>query len=150
MEMLDGSGDEEEEEEEGRSGRKSSLPRSTSNVENSEKKRVKSRLRKLIQKRPPLQTLQEKGLIKDQVFGCRLDALCEREKTTVPKFVRLCVEAVERRGLETDGIYRVSGNLSIIQRLRFIVDHERAVTTDGRYLFPEELVQGRRKQKPAA
>ncbi|MGH0170501.1 UNVERIFIED_CONTAM: hypothetical protein FKN15_059221 [Acipenser sinensis] len=97
MEMLDGSGDEEEEEEEGRSGRKSSLPRSTSNVENSEKKRVKSRLRKLIQKRPPLQTLQEKGLIKDQVFGCRLDALCEREKTTVPKFVRLCVEAVERR-----------------------------------------------------
>ncbi|XP_058869201.1 rho GTPase-activating protein 15-like isoform X4 [Acipenser ruthenus] len=141
MEMLDGSGDEEEEEEEGRSGRKSSLPRSTSNVENSEKKRVKSRLRKLIQKRPPLQTLQEKGLIKDQVFGCRLDALCEREKTTVPKFVRLCVEAVERRGLETDGIYRVSGNLSVIQRLRFIVDHERAVTTDGRYLFPEELVQ---------
>ncbi|XP_041097692.1 rho GTPase-activating protein 15 isoform X2 [Polyodon spathula] len=129
MEMLDGSGDEEEEEG-GRSGRKSSLPRSTSNVENSEKKRVKSRLRKLILKRPPLQALQEKGLIKDQVFGCRLDALCEREKTTVPRFVRLCVEAVERRGLETDGIYRVSGNLSVIQRLRFHVDHEEKLNLD--------------------
>lgn len=34
----------------------------------------------------------------DQVFGCRLEMLCEREKSTVPRFVRLCTEAVERRG----------------------------------------------------
>lgn len=26
-------------------------------------------------------------------------------------------------GLETDGIYRVSGNLAVIQKLRFLVDH---------------------------
>ncbi|KAJ8400776.1 hypothetical protein AAFF_G00391300 [Aldrovandia affinis] len=136
VEMLDHSGDEEDGQ-----GRKSSLPRSTSNLENSEKKRVRSRLKKLILKRPPLQALQEKGLIKDQVFGCRLEALCEREKSTVPKFVRMCTHAVEKRGLETDGIYRVSGNLAVIQKLRFLVNHERAVTTDGRYLFPEELVQ---------
>ncbi|KAI5629302.1 rho GTPase-activating protein 9, partial [Silurus asotus] len=43
-------------------------------------------------------------------------------------------------GLETDGIYRVSGNLAVIQKLRFAVNHERAVSTDGRYLFPEDLV----------
>ncbi|XP_069042626.1 rho GTPase-activating protein 15 isoform X7 [Lepisosteus oculatus] len=136
-EILDHSGDEDDI----RASRKSSLLRSTSSAESSEKKRVKSRLKKLILKRPPLQALQEKGLIKEQVFGCRLDALCEREKSSVPKFVRLCAEAVEKRGLETDGIYRVSGNLAVIQKLRFKVDHERAVTTDGRYLFPEELVQ---------
>uniref|UniRef100_A0AAY4AUW4 Rho GTPase activating protein 9 n=1 Tax=Denticeps clupeoides TaxID=299321 RepID=A0AAY4AUW4_9TELE len=117
------------------------VPRSMSNLENTERKRVRSRLKKLILKRPPLQTLQEKGLIKDQVFGCRLETLCEREKSTVPRFVRMCADAVERRGLETDGIYRVSGNLAVIQKLRFAVNHERAVTTDGRYLFPEELVQ---------
>ncbi|KAM9758962.1 rho GTPase-activating protein 15 isoform 1-T2 [Menidia menidia] len=133
VEMLDHSGDEEE--------RRTSLPRSSSNLENTERKRVKTRLKKLILKRPPLQALQEKGLIKDQVFGCSLEMLCERERSTVPRFVRLCTEAVERRGLDTDGIYRVSGNLAVIQKLRFLVNHERAVTTDGRYMFPAELVQ---------
>ncbi|KAM9361623.1 rho GTPase-activating protein 15 [Symphorus nematophorus] len=133
VEMLDHSGDEDE--------RRTSLPRSSSNLENTERKRVKTRLKKLILKRPPLQALQEKGLIKDQVFGCRLEMLCEREKSTVPRFVRLCTEAVEKRGLDTDGIYRVSGNLAVIQKLRFLVNHERAVTTDGRYMFPKELVQ---------
>ncbi|XP_061146275.1 rho GTPase-activating protein 9 isoform X1 [Syngnathus typhle] len=133
VEMLDHSGDEDD--------RRGSLPRSASNLENTEKKRVKTRLKKLILKRPPLQALQEKGLIKDQVFGCRLEMLCEREKSTVPRFVRLCTETVEKRGLDTDGIYRVSGNLAVIQKLRYLVNHERAVTTDGRYMFPAELVQ---------
>ncbi|XP_032405843.1 LOW QUALITY PROTEIN: rho GTPase-activating protein 9 [Xiphophorus hellerii] len=133
VEMLDHSGDEDD--------RRNSLPRSASNLENTERKRVKTRLKKLILKRPPLQALQEKGLIKDQVFGCRLEMLCERERTTVPRFVRLCTEAVEKRGLDTDGIYRVSGNLAVIQKLRFLVDHERALTTDGRFMFPADLVQ---------
>ncbi|XP_054662850.1 rho GTPase-activating protein 9 isoform X2 [Grus americana] len=112
--------------------------------DSSEKKRVKSKLRRFIVKRPPLQSLQEKGLIRDQVFGCRLDALCQRESTTVPRFVRLCVEAIEERGLDVDGIYRVNGNLSVIQKLRFAVDRERAVTSDGRYVFPEQLCQEER------
>uniref|UniRef100_A0A8B9E3S1 Rho GTPase activating protein 9 n=1 Tax=Anser cygnoides TaxID=8845 RepID=A0A8B9E3S1_ANSCY len=110
----------------------------------SEKKRVKSKLRRFIIKRPPLQSLQEKGLIRDQVFGCRLEALCQRENATVPRFVRLCVEAVEERGLDVDGIYRINGNLSVIQKLRFAVDQERAVTSDGRYVFPEQLCQEER------
>ncbi|XP_034389546.1 rho GTPase-activating protein 12 isoform X6 [Cyclopterus lumpus] len=116
VEMLEHSGDEED--------RRTTLPRSSSNLENTEKKRVKTRLKKLILRRPPLQALQEKGIIKDQVFGCRLEMLCEREKSRVPRFVRLCTDAVEKRGLETDGIYRVSGNLAVIQKLRFLVDHE--------------------------
>uniref|UniRef100_A0AAQ4S540 Rho GTPase activating protein 9 n=1 Tax=Gasterosteus aculeatus aculeatus TaxID=481459 RepID=A0AAQ4S540_GASAC len=106
------------------------VPRSASNLENTERKRVKTRLKKLILKRPPLQALQEKGLIKDQVFGCRLEMLCEREKSTVPRFVRLCTDAVEKRGLDADGIYRVSGNLAVIQKLRFLVDHEEKLNLD--------------------
>uniref|UniRef100_A0A8C1P5G5 Rho GTPase activating protein 9 n=1 Tax=Cyprinus carpio TaxID=7962 RepID=A0A8C1P5G5_CYPCA len=109
------------------------VPRSASNLENSEHKRVKSRLKKLILRRPPLQTLQEKGLIKDQVFGCGLELLCEREKSVVPQFVRKCTDAVERRGLETDGIYRVSGNLAVIQKLRFSVNHERLDLDDPQW-----------------
>ncbi|XP_043388744.1 rho GTPase-activating protein 9 isoform X12 [Chelonia mydas] len=117
---------------------------STRRPDSTERKRVKSKLRRFIVKRPPLQSLQEKGLIRDQVFGCRLDALCQRENDTVPRFVRLCVEAVEKKGLDADGIYRVSGNLAVIQKLRFAVDRERAVTSDGRYVFPEQPCQEER------
>ncbi|KAF5905676.1 rho GTPase-activating protein 9, partial [Clarias magur] len=93
LELLEHSG----EEDENRTGHKSSLPRSISNLETSERKRVKSRLKKLILRRPPIQALQEKGLIKDQVFGCSLELLCERERTTVPRFVRVCTETVEKK-----------------------------------------------------
>lgn len=34
----------------------------------------------------------------DQVFGCSLLALCERERGTVPRFVLQCIWTVERRG----------------------------------------------------
>ncbi|XP_066497249.1 rho GTPase-activating protein 15 [Hoplias malabaricus] len=92
--------------------------------DSADKNGVKNRLKKFISRRPSMKTLQEKGLIKDCVFGCHMLTLCQREGTTVPKFVRMCVEEVEKRGLEADGIYRVSGNLSTIQKLRFIVDQE--------------------------
>uniref|UniRef100_A0A8I3NT14 Rho GTPase-activating protein 15 n=1 Tax=Canis lupus familiaris TaxID=9615 RepID=A0A8I3NT14_CANLF len=91
----------------------------------SDKNRVKSRLKKFITRRPSLKTLQEKGLIKDQIFGSHLHTVCERENSTVPRFVKQCIEAVEKRGLDVDGIYRVSGNLATIQKLRFIVNQEK-------------------------
>nr|XP_020734105.1 rho GTPase-activating protein 9 isoform X5 [Odocoileus virginianus texanus] len=106
--------------------------------ETAEQNRVRSKLKRLIAKRPPLQTLQERGLLRDQVFGCQLESLCQREGDTVPGFVRLCVAAVDKRGLDVDGIYRVSGNLAVVQKLRFLVDRERAITSDGRYMFPEQ------------
>uniref|UniRef100_A0ACB8EP70 Uncharacterized protein n=1 Tax=Sphaerodactylus townsendi TaxID=933632 RepID=A0ACB8EP70_9SAUR len=81
------------------------------------------------------------GTRSKEVFGCCLEALCYREGGTVPRFVQQCVEAVEQRGLDADGIYRVNGNLAVIQKLRFIVDRERAVTSDGRYVFPEQRSQ---------
>lgn len=34
----------------------------------------------------------------DQVFGCQLESLCQREGDTVPSFVRLCIAAVDKRG----------------------------------------------------
>ncbi|XP_071211648.1 rho GTPase-activating protein 15-like [Salvelinus alpinus] len=98
--------------------------------DSADKNGVKNRLKKFISRRPSMKTLQEKGIIKDQVFGCHLLTLCEREGTTVPKFVRQCVEAVEKRGLEADGIYRVSGNLATIQKLRFLVDQEEEFNLD--------------------
>ncbi|XP_025332647.1 rho GTPase-activating protein 9 isoform X4 [Canis lupus baileyi] len=106
--------------------------------EGTEQNRVRNKLKRLIAKRPPLQSLQERGLLRDQVFGCQLESLCQREGDTVPSFVRLCIAAVDKRGLDVDGIYRVSGNLAVVQKLRFLVDRERAITSDGRYVFPEQ------------
>ncbi|MBZ3885216.1 Rho GTPase-activating protein 15 [Sciurus carolinensis] len=96
----------------------------------SDKNRVKSRLKKFITRRPSLKTLQEKGLIKDQIFGSHLHTVCERENSTVPWFVKQCIEAVEKRGLDADGIYRVSGNLATIQKLRFIINQEEKLNLD--------------------
>lgn len=96
----------------------------------SDKNRVKSRLKKFISRRPSLKTLQEKGIIKDQIFGSHLHTVCEREHSTVPWFVKQCIEAVEKRGLDVDGIYRVSGNLATIQKLRFIVNQEEKLNLD--------------------
>ncbi|XP_073329915.1 rho GTPase-activating protein 15 [Pagrus major] len=106
----------------------SKLKHSTS--DSADKNGVKNRLKKFIIRRPSMKTLQEKGLIKDRVFGCHLSTLCEREGTTVPRFVQICLDAVEKRGLDADGIYRVSGNLATIQKLRFIVDQEEDLDLD--------------------
>lgn len=81
-------------------------------------------MKKFLTRRPTLQAVREKGYIKDQVFGANLSNLCQRENSTVPKFVKLCIEHVEQYGLDVDGIYRVSGNLAVIQKLRFAVNHD--------------------------
>ncbi|KAK2110966.1 Rho GTPase-activating protein 27 [Saguinus oedipus] len=142
---------------------------------------LESDLSKFLQRRPTLQSLREKGYIKDQVFGCALAALCERERSRVPRFVQQCIRAVEARGtcaagdrnletpgwtpgpgerkgslewdsvsppcpsnlgsappsapgLDIDGLYRISGNLATIQKLRYKVDHdERLDLDDGRW-----------------
>uniref|UniRef100_A0A8C5P532 Rho GTPase-activating protein 12 n=1 Tax=Jaculus jaculus TaxID=51337 RepID=A0A8C5P532_JACJA len=95
-----------------------------SSIDSSEQKKTKKNLKKFLTRRPTLQAVREKGYIKDQVFGSNLASLCQRENGTVPKFVKLCVEHVEEHGLDVDGIYRVSGNLAVIQKLRFAVNHD--------------------------
>ncbi|XP_051061625.1 rho GTPase-activating protein 12 isoform X4 [Phodopus roborovskii] len=95
-----------------------------SSIDSSEQKKTKKNLKKFLTRRPTLQAVREKGYIKDQVFGCNLANLCQRENGTVPKFVKLCIEHVEEHGLDVDGIYRVSGNLAVIQKLRFAVNHD--------------------------
>lgn len=89
-----------------------------------------------------MESLQEKGIIKETVFGCALGKLCEKEGTTVPKFVKMCVAEVERRGLTVDGIYRVSGNLSHVQKLRYHIDREIPVNLDSREWEDIHVVTG--------
>ncbi|XP_037693868.1 rho GTPase-activating protein 12 isoform X5 [Choloepus didactylus] len=99
-------------------------PTKVVSIDSSEQKKTKKNLKKFLTRRPTLQAVREKGYIKDQVFGSNLANLCQKENGTVPKFVKLCIEHVEEHGLDVDGIYRVSGNLAVIQKLRFAVNHD--------------------------
>ncbi|KAM9296537.1 rho GTPase-activating protein 27-like [Gastrophryne carolinensis] len=95
---------------------------------------VRAKLRKFLQRRPTLQSLKDKGYIQDQMFGCPLHELCERERRPVPQFVSKSIQAVEKRGLDIDGLYRVSGNLAIIQKLRYKADHDENLNLeDGKW-----------------
>ncbi|KAE8595861.1 hypothetical protein XENTR_v10015893 [Xenopus tropicalis] len=93
-------------------------------IDNAEQKKTKTKLKKFLTRRPTMQAVREKGYIKDPVFGSSLASLCQRENTTVPNFVKMCIEHVEEQGLDVDGLYRVSGNLAVIQKLRFAVTHD--------------------------
>uniref|UniRef100_A0A673KVQ4 Rho GTPase-activating protein 12-like n=1 Tax=Sinocyclocheilus rhinocerous TaxID=307959 RepID=A0A673KVQ4_9TELE len=101
-----------------------------SSLDSSEQKKTRVKLKKFLTRRPTLQAVRDKGYIKDQVFGCSLTALCQREGTSVPNFVKMCIEHVENTGLIVDGLYRVSGNLAVIQKLRFAVNHDEKVNLE--------------------
>ncbi|XP_067870633.1 rho GTPase-activating protein 12-like isoform X2 [Heterodontus francisci] len=103
---------------------KKSRLKSSGSIDNADQKKTKTKLKKFLTRRPTLQAVRDKGYIKDQVFGCNLSSLCQRENATVPKFVMMCIDHVEKEGLNIDGLYRVSGNLAVIQKLRFAVNHD--------------------------
>ncbi|XP_058649918.1 rho GTPase-activating protein 27, partial [Onychostoma macrolepis] len=107
-------------------------PSSTSTSE-ADQKKVRTKLKKLLLKRPTLQSVKDKGYIRENVFGCHLHNLCSQEKTRVPSFVENCIRTVEKRGLGIDGLYRVSGNLAVIQKLRFKADHEDLDLEEGNW-----------------
>ncbi|XP_064455325.1 WW domain-containing protein tag-325-like isoform X2 [Ornithodoros turicata] len=89
------------------------------------KNRIRNKLRQFFVRRPTLESLQEKGIFKDEpVFGCMLAHLCEKDAAKVPRFVRECVEEIERRDMTADGLYRASGNLSQVQKVRCHVNQD--------------------------
>jgi len=57
-----------------------------------------------------------------QVFGCLL-ANCCADDSKVPIFVQKVIQIIESKpeNMKSDGIYRASGNLSQIQKIRFQV-----------------------------
>ncbi|XP_012727158.2 rho GTPase-activating protein 27 isoform X1 [Fundulus heteroclitus] len=116
-----------------RKAQRPSVTQSPSSAGETDQKKVRTKLMKFLMKRPTLQSVKEKGYIRENVFGCHLATLCNLERTTVPSFVEKCINAVERRGLDIDGLYRVSGNLAVIQKLRFKADHEELDLEDGQW-----------------
>lgn len=94
-------------------------------ISSAKKQKIRERLINFLRGRPSLDSLREKGIFRDEpVFGCDLQSLCAREKQLVPKVVQQCIKAIESKGLKVDGIYRVCGNLSEVQKIRYQVNHD--------------------------
>ncbi|XGW18954.1 hypothetical protein V3C99_003058 [Haemonchus contortus] len=87
---------------------------------------ILEKLIRFFRNRPSVDSLKEKGIYKHEpVFGSTLSAICQLENSLVPKFIRVVTELIESRGMEVDGLYRVSGNLSAVQRIRCQVDQDK-------------------------
>ncbi|XP_028171481.1 rho GTPase-activating protein 15-like isoform X1 [Ostrinia furnacalis] len=90
-----------------------------------QKSHVRSILRKFFPKRPAMEVLVKKGIYKDEpVFGRKLEEVCPATSPRVPDFVVACVKEIEssEENMCTDGLYRASGNLSQVQKIRLEID----------------------------
>ncbi|KAH0563409.1 hypothetical protein GP486_002014 [Trichoglossum hirsutum] len=57
-------------------------------------------------------------------FGVPLQTLFERDGSAVPMIVYQCIQAVDLYGLEIEGIYRVSGTNSHVQKIRAMFEKD--------------------------
>ncbi|OJD29158.1 uncharacterized protein BKCO1_900003 [Diplodia corticola] len=58
------------------------------------------------------------------LFGSDLSERCEFEKATIPSIVRRCIQEVELRGVDVEGIYRKSGGSGQVNQVRLGFEKE--------------------------
>ncbi|KAG5268360.1 hypothetical protein AALO_G00211740 [Alosa alosa] len=90
-------------------------------------------LRSFMKSRPSKQKLKQRGIFRERVFGCDLgehllNSAHDGEHLLnsahdVPQVIQSCTEFIEKHGV-VDGIYRLSGIASNIQKLRHDFDSE--------------------------
>ncbi|KAF9569859.1 RhoGAP-domain-containing protein [Agrocybe pediades] len=74
--------------------------------------------------------LYEHGLVgecNDLIFGFSLvDYATAKglQEGEIPKIIRICIEEIDKRGLESEGIYRVSGRHAIVQSLQHEIERD--------------------------
>ncbi|KAF5272807.1 hypothetical protein FQA39_LY07834 [Lamprigera yunnana] len=89
-----------------------------------EKSQIRYKLLKLLGKRSSKDLLEKKGIIKNEpIFGNTLKHLFEMYKQEVPEFVGRIIQLIELpNNINSMGLYRASGNLATIQKIRFYID----------------------------
>lgn len=80
--------------------------------------------RSFILNRPSRRRLKQSGILKERVFGCDLGEHLLNSGNDVPMVLKCCAEFIEKHGI-VDGIYRLSGVTSNIQKLRNAFDEDR-------------------------
>ncbi|XP_061189339.1 uncharacterized protein LOC133197362 isoform X2 [Saccostrea echinata] len=81
-------------------------------------------LRMFFSTRPPRNQLKQSGIVKERVFGCDLGEHLLNSGHDVPLVLKCCSAFIEEMGI-VDGIYRLSGITSNIQKLRLAFDEDR-------------------------
>ncbi|XP_077422608.1 uncharacterized protein LOC144052429 isoform X2 [Vanacampus margaritifer] len=94
-------------------------------------------LRSFMKSRPPPQKLRQRGILRERVFGCDLGEHLHGSEHEVPQVVKSCADFIEKHGV-VDGIYRLSGISSNIQKLRHEFDSEQ-IPDLGRDLFRQDI-----------
>ncbi|KAL2065434.1 hypothetical protein VTL71DRAFT_3104 [Oculimacula yallundae] len=72
---------------------------------------------------PPVHSVTNLPPLKP-VFGLSLEQLFERDNSAVPMVVYQCIQAVDLFGLEVEGIYRLSGTTSHVNKIKAIFDND--------------------------
>lgn len=94
-------------------------------------------LRTFMKSRPPPQKLRQRGILKERVFGCDLGEHLHNSGHEVPQVVKSCADFIEKHGV-VDGIYRLSGISSNIQKLRHEFDSEQ-IPDLSREVFRQDI-----------
>ncbi|KAL5020419.1 hypothetical protein ScPMuIL_003311 [Solemya velum] len=81
-------------------------------------------LRMFFSTRPARIQLKQSGIVKERVFGCDLGEHLLNSEHEVPLVLKCCSDVIEESGI-VDGIYRLSGINSNIQKLRLAFDEDR-------------------------
>lgn len=89
-----------------------------------EKTTIKDKLLRLLRKRSSRDILEKKGIIKlEPIFGNTLKNLQTKFNCSVPVFVSKSIALIElEKNITSQGVYRASGNLATIQKVRFEID----------------------------
>uniref|UniRef100_A0A3P8YF49 Rho GTPase activating protein 32b n=1 Tax=Esox lucius TaxID=8010 RepID=A0A3P8YF49_ESOLU len=80
-------------------------------------------LRTFMKSRPTKQKLKQRGILRERVFGCDLGEHLLNSGHDVPQVLKSCTDFIEKHGV-VDGMYRLSGIASNIQKLRHEFDSE--------------------------
>ncbi|KAL3270583.1 hypothetical protein HHI36_021120 [Cryptolaemus montrouzieri] len=91
--------------------------------------------RSFILNRPSRRRLKQSGILKERVFACDLGEHLLNSGHEIPTVLKCCAEFIEKNGI-VDGIYRLSGITSNIQKLRNAFDEDRIPN-----LYTDEILQ---------
>ncbi|KAI8378026.1 uncharacterized protein BYT42DRAFT_365062 [Radiomyces spectabilis] len=81
------------------------------------------------------------GKCKDLLFGISLTEYAQQYERSPPLIVTKCIEAIERLGgLEKEGIYRVSGKSSNLEKIKQAFERDEAALVFGQDGVPDDVL----------
>jgi hypothetical protein len=85
------------------------------------------------EQRQELALPQQAPITPISIFGGSLEAQAQKQNSLVPRIVLECIQIIEQKGMNIEGIYRLSGNNGSMQRLRFFYNNYENFWIDPNY-----------------